>query len=153
VFFDFRQNNSGGWFRIDPDDGISVHVIIEADNAEQANDKAERLGIYFDGCATGNDCPCCGSRWYSVDDSDGNEVPCVYDTPVHGGELIMSSGWAGASPEGFVHYMDGTMEAIWNGRQVDWWKHTATVTPWPLVEGQLVEELDPVSSTTRAIAA
>jgi len=76
MFYDFRQNNSGGSFKVT--DSVGHYVIIEADNAQEANEKAEQVGIYFDGCSTGKDCNCCGDRWYPQWDSDGSEEPSIY---------------------------------------------------------------------------
>ena len=39
-------------------------MIIEAVDQDAATDKAESLGIYFNGCDDGIDCDCCGDRWY-----------------------------------------------------------------------------------------
>ena len=51
----FRQNNSGGFYT-----GPAYHIVVEADNVDEAWDEAEKLG------ATNDDsCPCCGERWYS----------------------------------------------------------------------------------------
>lgn len=61
-FYEFRQNNSGGSFHVD--DQLTVRVIIEADTADEANSKAEDLGMYWNGCEKGQDCECCGDRWY-----------------------------------------------------------------------------------------
>lgn len=60
-WYEFRQNNSGGGFDIDED--VSVYVLIQATSYVEANNKAEDIGIYFDGCDTGRDCDCCGDRW------------------------------------------------------------------------------------------
>lgn len=49
MFYEFRQNNSGGVFEIDESRGISLHVIVEADTAEEANERAQRIGLYFNG--------------------------------------------------------------------------------------------------------
>jgi hypothetical protein len=110
MFYDFRQNNSGGGFDFNADDGISVHVIIEANSAEDANERAENLGLYFDGCDDGRDCECCGDRWYSAW-GEGDAVPSMYGTPVGEAEAYML--WA---PEGvaeaYVHYLDGRVEAV-----------------------------------------
>lgn len=73
MFFTFHQNNSGGSFT-----GPAKFVIIEAENAETANALAEVKGLYFDGCETGEDCPCCGDRWYRVGGYDGNNEPMIY---------------------------------------------------------------------------
>ena len=64
MFFHFNQNNSGGFFDID--DNVRQCVIIEADNADHANDIAREIGIYFNGISRGRDCECCGDRWYPV---------------------------------------------------------------------------------------
>ena len=74
--FRFRQNNSGGRFVIN--DEVSVVVYIYANNANEANAKAELVGIYFDGCEKGIDCPCCGDRWSRSEDKR-NEVKKLPD--------------------------------------------------------------------------
>ena len=73
-FYFFDQNNSGGSFVVD--DKLCHRVIIEASNVDEAIDIAENMGIYFDGCSTGNDCECCGDRWYRP--YDGHEYPYAY---------------------------------------------------------------------------
>lgn len=64
----FMQNNSFGYFDIN--DNLCPRVYITAKNAKEANKKAESIGIYFDGVANDKDCPCCGDRWYPVDEYD-----------------------------------------------------------------------------------
>ena len=76
-YFFYRQNNSGGWF--DTDDKVCMCVIVEAQDAEHANAFAESIGIYFNGCDSGDDCECCGDRWYEVNDRDATDVPLIYD--------------------------------------------------------------------------
>ena len=73
MFYLFDQNNSGGSFR-----RPAMCVFIEADNADEANDLAHEHGIYFEGCYSGSDCPCCGDRWYRADDDEGTETPQIY---------------------------------------------------------------------------
>jgi hypothetical protein len=53
-FYEFDQNNSGGSFVVN--DKVCRRVII---------DKAETLGVYFDGWG---DRSCCGNRWHSASD-------------------------------------------------------------------------------------
>ena len=104
-FYQFSQNNSGGFFKNDHKSGIAEYVIIEASSAKQANKLAESIGIYFDGCVLGVDCGCCGDRWYSVDESDGDAVPTIY------GESIAE--WVENEtviPKGYVHYLNGTLK-------------------------------------------
>lgn len=61
MFYEYRQNNSGGFFHLP-----AIQVFIEADSMDEANRIAERNGLYFDGVDDGRDCPCCGDRWYPV---------------------------------------------------------------------------------------
>lgn len=68
-FYEFPQNNTGGeWDKI-----LGYVVIIEAETPEKANEKAEEIGIYFDGVENGEDCECCGDRWCEVDEYDAIE--------------------------------------------------------------------------------
>ena len=112
MFFHFIQNNSGGDFIFEKKDGIAAHVIIEADNSEEANHKASEIGLYFDGCQTGQDCPCCGDRWREVWEEEGTEVPLVYDQPPQ--EYIDTSKflWGKKGENVAVHYADGYLEVF-----------------------------------------
>ncbi len=65
-FYAFRQNNSAGLF----DEGVGHVVLVEAATADEANQRAQAVGVYFHGCAMGRDCPCCGDRWWPADDHD-----------------------------------------------------------------------------------
>ena len=47
-FYHFSQNNSGGSFDIS--ETLAHHVIIEAHSAEDANNRAISVGLYFNGC-------------------------------------------------------------------------------------------------------
>ena len=59
--FTYHQNNSGGFF-VGP-----KSVTIEAESAEDADRIAEEEGlVYFDGVENGQDCECCGDRWYRL---------------------------------------------------------------------------------------
>lgn len=109
AFFDYRQNNSGGGFNIDEDKGISVHVVIEADSAEEANSKAEAIGLYFGGHG---DCQCCGDRWYAAYDDDGDPVPSIYGDPISDYDFEAGYGikWNATGPEAFVHFADGLIQ-------------------------------------------
>ena len=73
MFYEYIQNNSGGVFDIQRDKGIGQYVFIEADTAEEANQKALDIGLYFNGVAEDKDCECCGDRWYEA--TWGHEEP------------------------------------------------------------------------------
>jgi hypothetical protein len=75
MFYTYRQNNSGGYF-VGP-----TTVIVEADNADEANQIAEANDLYFDGCSTGDDCSCCGDRWHRQYSDDGTLQPEIYGNP------------------------------------------------------------------------
>lgn len=118
MFYRFRQNNSGGSFTYNEGLGISVNVIIEADNAYEANATAESLGIYFNGCDEGLDCDCCGDRWSPVGESpyDKTEEPAIYEDLVKGQLKMPKVGYAIKwidGYEGFIHYKDGGVEGFW----------------------------------------
>jgi len=117
MFFTFEQNNSGGSFAYDEPAGITVNVIIEAANAAEANDKAEEIGLYFNGCRDGRDCECCGDRWYATYD-DGDLKPSVYGKALGEGSPN-SYGWAESGGGTAVHYKSG--EIKWhdkNGKEI-----------------------------------
>jgi hypothetical protein len=108
-FYHFSQNNSGGSFVLDERRGLTHNVIVEAYSADDANARAIELGIYFNGCATGNDCSCCGDRWSSqYSDSDGTSVPTIYDEPVETHSSWVA--WMKPGKETAVHYIDGRIE-------------------------------------------
>lgn len=109
MFFTFDQNNSGGSFVYDWVKGISHFVIVEADDISQAIEKAEEIGLYFDG---ENDCPCCGSRWSYpwYDDGKGADEPLIYgEPPARYLEAPYTIKWIDG-PEAFIHYADGRIE-------------------------------------------
>lgn len=60
-WYEFTQNNSGGYF--DVDDKVCHRLFIEAESFDDAVEKAENLGCYWDGVSNLIDCPCCGDRW------------------------------------------------------------------------------------------
>lgn len=93
MFYSYNQNNSGGSF--DKDENLDEYVIIEANSLNEANEKAESIGIYFDGVDKGYDCDCCGDRWY--DPYEPTEQPKVY------GEVVSTV----TSGPVVIHYLDG----------------------------------------------
>lgn len=109
-FYQYRQNNSGGKFEYDKHDGISVFVIVEAHNYREANSRANNIGLYFNGCADGYDCPCCGDRWYEQWENDGDDYPMCYNSPIVNGAVNLGyvSNY-GMQYYGFVHYLDDTV--------------------------------------------
>ena len=109
MFFEYRQNNSGGSFT-DP----AITVIVEADNVREANSIAENNGVYFNGIDSGNDCECCGDRWHEPWDDDGREAPSQYGEPLDLNEQAEKrSDWAdGDLPSYLIIYKDGTKKTL-----------------------------------------
>lgn len=108
MFYHFNQNNSGGSFVFDEDQGITHHVIIEADKASHANADGQSLGMDFSGTY---DCPCCGNRWSEVDDYDAEDVPHIYGSPIAKSlDSEYFSRWMKPGKEICVHYKDGRKE-------------------------------------------
>lgn len=102
-FYDFDQNNPGGKFHIDDKKGLGVRVWIEANNIEEAIDRAEDIGIYFNGVADGRDCSCCdgGDRWHEPNEKDTVEIDRKNDFV-----------WYHTV---YIHRADGTIERIRKG--------------------------------------
>lgn len=114
-FYQFRQNNSGGTFRTDPDRGISIYVIVEAIDYADANARANKIGIYFNGVDNGVDCSCCGDRWRKQTSFDaGDLTPMIYDRPVGDGKFYspVSPAWSDDGIEAYIHYMDGRVVPV-----------------------------------------
>lgn len=102
-FFTFNQNNSGGYFVRDKDNGVGEYVIIEATSAEEAKNRLNKIGEKVSGFD--EYCSCCGQRWSDyMDDSDGTETPKVWSNSVE--DLKKGSFMEGA----YVHYFDGTFK-------------------------------------------
>jgi hypothetical protein len=101
MFFTFNQNNSGGHFTRNAN--VDHYVIIEATHWTDASQRAQNLGIYFDGVSKDLDCECCGDRW---NDSDwGTDVPSLYSSP-----LTLTNISNTKNPREHtvvIHYLDG----------------------------------------------
>ena len=110
-FYTFRQNNSGGSF--DEDDNVSLYVIVEAMNADQASARAKDAGVYFNGCNDGMDCHCCGDRWYRGY-SEGTASPEVYGKVVQPNDKFVEEGY-------FIKWIEGP-EGFGLGRAHGWYE-------------------------------
>lgn len=109
MFYTYGQNNSGGGFDVNADRGLSHFVIVEANSAEEADARTEEIGVYFDP-EYNFDCECCGTRW-SPAWGEGDEEPLIYGEDA----FTYTSDWKWIKgPEGYVHYLDGRIESIWD---------------------------------------
>lgn len=115
MFYDYRQNNSGGNFTLP-----AVTVIVEADNAQEADYIAEDLGLYWDGVRLEIDCDCCGDRWYPKNGfftEEGTEEPTVYGKSVSEeldrvNNIARSFGSTDGVPYIKIVYKDGTEQVF-----------------------------------------
>ena len=122
----FDQNNSGGSFHFDDEVGIGTWVCIEAESQRQAVDRAEDIGIYFNGCAEGKDCDCCGDRWHKPYRDEGYSFPNKgYGIPVRKpeGDEQPSEGMWGI---GYVHPIDAPFYAGFIPDEEDYRKQDGT---------------------------
>lgn len=85
-FYTFDQSNPGGYFI--NDDKIAEYIIIQAESADEANNKAEEIGIYFNGIRKGLDCSCCNDRWYPVAEWDGKDTIKITSSMIEKGYKI-----------------------------------------------------------------
>ena len=99
-YFEFRQNNSGGGWQTDHEAGVSEVVFVQASNAEEANRRAEGVGLYFNGVSKGYDCSCCGDRWTECWESDTGKEEAPVASKVGLGKVA------------FVHHADGRVEKV-----------------------------------------
>lgn len=99
-WYEFDQNNSGGYFNRDSFFGDVV--FIQATSADEANKIFEDAGAYDQGW-----CDCCGERWYPVRSLDGHKEPTRYGKPVSEGVDLYS-------PEGYIMFHG------YNGKTLKW---------------------------------
>jgi hypothetical protein len=108
MFYTYYQNNSGG--RWTNDDNVNQYVIIEAESAELANEKAETIGIYFEGVNRGRDCECCGDRWDRARETEGTKTPTIYSGDVKNLSSYNSMMPSNSKTAIIVYYRDGKKE-------------------------------------------
>jgi hypothetical protein len=117
MFHCFNQNNSGGRFRTDHARGISHYVIVEGNSREDIIERAQDIGLYFDGCRTGRDCSCCGDRWYKPwEGTDLTDTPMIYGEDVSSGVYNVTeeygTAWITDGAEGYIHYANNVVQPV-----------------------------------------
>lgn len=107
LWYEFDQNNSGGYFK--RGDCVSDLVFVQAMNPDHAEDIMRDL---IDKDNAWNWCECCGERW-SFWGLEGFEVPTRYNEPVSEGvDLFSSNGYI------LFHGLNGrTLK--WSGKHSD----------------------------------
>jgi hypothetical protein len=107
LFFTYRQNNSGGSWEIN--DKVTLYVIIEAQTAEEADERAEKIGIEFE---TG--CPTCGYGWSRADHWESEKQPMIYDQCVEGGTYRCHFERQSDFPyPAYIYYYDRMVKVRW----------------------------------------
>ncbi len=101
----FTQNNSGGHFNHDPRRGIGPYVIVEGTDEEDCVQRAEDIGLYWNGVDEGSDCECCGDRWDTY--GEVSDEPQVYGEPVSQARVRREG-----KPLGYIHYLSGGVEVF-----------------------------------------
>lgn len=101
LFYHFSQNNSGGYFVTDEDNGVGEDMIIEATSPTNAWDRLREIGDKVDGFW--DYCDCCGERWYYHADK-GTETPTIYGQPANEHETYRKDG------KKYIHYLDNSFE-------------------------------------------
>ena len=116
MFYTFRQNNSGGRFDFQPDKGIGRFVIVEAKTRQAAIQRAERIGLYFDGCRNGRDCYCCGDRWQRYHADDPTKRPSIDDVRLPARPYRFTSRYVSTFDSqgntGYIHFLTGRIAPI-----------------------------------------
>jgi hypothetical protein len=123
-WYEYRQNNSGGHFAYS--DWVSNFVLIEASSVAKANSKAESIGIYFNGCAEGIDCDCCGDRWDEEYEAMTEFTTYQFGKGAYGATthvdvrgyaqaLADNDYWADGKPAVIVYFADGSVERFTKG--------------------------------------
>lgn len=117
-FYEFSQNNTGGSFVTD--DKLCHKIIIEAVSEEEAIQRAEDLGCYWDGVMDGIDCPCCGDRWHpfpsEIDLSEWKKAG-LGDTIEQYAQYYANQ-YGYTTPDSRIFYIDGRITEIFiNGIQ------------------------------------
>ena len=70
MWFEYDQSNPGGSYLSD----MPRTVLVEGKDADDADSRAEEVGVYFEGIDSGRDCSCCNDRWSrAYDDNEGRE--------------------------------------------------------------------------------
>lgn len=107
MFHSYAQNNSCGSLTVN--DEVANFVFIEADDSDQADEIACKIGIYFNGVDDGLDCECCGDRWYSSG-SEGEAEPKIYGESIAEYRDVLNT--KVGEPYAHVYYKDGRKETF-----------------------------------------
>lgn len=126
-WYEFGQNNTEGSFEVT--DKLCHRLFIQATSSDAATAIAESMGVYFDGCDDGRDCPCCGDRWYRISSDDfidaaeledrlksyGPEVAEDAPRTIETYAQLLADKFGWTKPDARLFYADGTVKEIFKG--------------------------------------
>lgn len=94
-------------------DSVDINVFVEAIAVEEANRRAEDIGIYFNGCDKGLDCNCCGDRWSPVYE---DEYDVFLSDSMEELEMkvrkSLDHGYSSHTESAIIYYMNGIKRKI-----------------------------------------
>lgn len=111
-WYEFTQNNSGGYFEVD--ENVCHRMLIEASSFDEVLEKAESLRCYWNGVSVGIDCPCCGDRYSHYWEETINLSN--YDEMSEFMRKIKQINGDWATPDTRIFYADGTAEEVYSKR-------------------------------------
>ena len=108
-WFEFNQNNSGGWFVVDKN--LCERLYIQAESQAESIAIAETLGVYFNGVENEIDCGCCGDRWYTpIENKEQERIEEIAQD-----WAIRYGSWT--TPACRFFYADGSVKEIFGERK------------------------------------
>lgn len=119
MWFEFRQNNSGGSFEVTSE--VCHRVFIEAANDVAALAKGLDMGIYLNGVRDGIDCGCCGDRWGEPDEV---KFPLNYGRGIIFDAIepyaqYLANQYGCTKPDARLYYADGRKVDIFEKRDAE----------------------------------
>ena len=105
MFVTLSQNNSGGYFINDEDNGVCECIIIEADNYNEFKNKLNKIASKVDNFY--NYCYCCGERWSTSEEYiefDNEPLICNESVYAMKKELFME--------KCFIHFKNGDIKKV-----------------------------------------
>lgn len=106
-FYEFLQNNSGGYF--DEDENVCHRVVIEAIDENNARTIFEpMIENQTDSCS------CCGDRWSPeyADEINMSDVSKQGFASIEEYCQFLANGYGWTTPDIRIHYLDGTKKEI-----------------------------------------
>jgi hypothetical protein len=113
AFYEWSQNNSGGTFYTD--DKICHQIFIEADNYDEAEQKALDFGVYYNGVDDGYDCSCCGDRWVSGKEIN-LEKPWIKEDNIEDYAQYLANNYGWTKPDIRIFYKSGEVKEVFTQR-------------------------------------